>query len=233
MSLAQGARDPRASTKFQARRAALAESAIRALAETGYANTSLRDIAQSSHFSHGVLHYYFTDKLDLITCCVRQFKDHGVHRYDDVLANSRDPEEFRTRVGELLGESLVEGAPLHRLWYDLRTQSLYEPALRADALAIDQTLEELAGRVLDRYAELAGRTPVATAEVAYAGFDGLFQRALLRYLNGEKSVVRRLERSAGDLIAGLAAPGAGRRATPDGSPSTGGSVRPLAIPGKS
>ena len=58
--------------KFAERRAQLAVAALQTLAELGYARTSLRDIAQNSEFSHGVLHYYFSDKFELITFCVRQ-----------------------------------------------------------------------------------------------------------------------------------------------------------------
>jgi AcrR family transcriptional regulator len=47
--------------KFAARRNELAEAALKTLAERGYAQTGLRDIAQNSEFSHGVLHYYFAD----------------------------------------------------------------------------------------------------------------------------------------------------------------------------
>ncbi len=60
--------------KFAERRDQLAAAALQTLAELGYANTSLRDIAQNSDFSHGVLHYYFADKFELITYCVRQYK---------------------------------------------------------------------------------------------------------------------------------------------------------------
>ena len=53
--------------KFAERRAQLADAALQTLAELGYARTSLREIAQNTEFSHGVLHYYFSDKEDLIT----------------------------------------------------------------------------------------------------------------------------------------------------------------------
>jgi AcrR family transcriptional regulator len=58
--------------KFAQRRAQLAASALQTLSELGYARTSMREIAQNSEFSHGVLHYYFRDKVELITFCVRQ-----------------------------------------------------------------------------------------------------------------------------------------------------------------
>ena len=69
------ARIPRSRVdKFAERRAVLGEAALQTLGELGYAKTSLREIAQNSAFSHGVLHYYFQDKVDLILCSVRQYK---------------------------------------------------------------------------------------------------------------------------------------------------------------
>src|SRR6185503_10037661 len=51
--------------KFEARRAELADATLATLGELGYARTSLREIAQKTEFSHGVLHYYFRDKNEL------------------------------------------------------------------------------------------------------------------------------------------------------------------------
>src|SRR6202007_3228864 len=65
--------------KFAARRDELAGAALQTLAELGYARTSLREIAQNSEFSHGVLHYYFSDKQDLLTHCVRQYEAAVAH----------------------------------------------------------------------------------------------------------------------------------------------------------
>ena len=52
--------------RFAQRRRELADATIQTLSELGYARTSLREIAQNSAFSHGVLHYYFADKVDLM-----------------------------------------------------------------------------------------------------------------------------------------------------------------------
>lgn len=195
----------RASAKFEARRAEIAASATLALAETGYANTSLRDIAQSSDFSHGVLHYYFHDKLDLIIYCVRQYKAACVLRYDDVLSSSRTADELKHGFLQLLGETLVQDASYHRLWYDLRAQSLFDDALRPDARDIDATLEQMIWRVVHGYAELAGQPVVAARDMAYAAFDGLFQRALLAHLAGDDQAQLTLRRAAEDTL-GLLVP---------------------------
>ena len=72
----------RPAEKFNERRAELADAALQTLAELGYARTSVREIAQNSAFTHGVLHYYFNDKVDLILCSVRQYKSRCITRYD-------------------------------------------------------------------------------------------------------------------------------------------------------
>ena len=45
-------------------------------------------------------------------------------------------------------------APMHRLWYDLRNQTLFDESFRADVLEIDQRREQMIWRVISRYAEL-------------------------------------------------------------------------------
>ena len=77
--------------RFDERRNQLAESALQTLGELGYARTSLREIANNSEFSHGVVHYYFADKLELIIYCVRYYKARCVTRYDAVVEESTTP----------------------------------------------------------------------------------------------------------------------------------------------
>lgn len=190
--------------KFEERRRELADGALQTLAERGYARTSLREIAQNTEYSHGTLHYYFRDKVELITYCVRQYKAHCVRRYDDVVADARTPEGLATAFAEALAVTLVEDALLHRLWYDLRSQSLFEPSFRADVVDIDDTLERMVWRVVGRHAELAGRAPRCTAASAYAVFDGLFQRALLRHLAESTDAVGELRTSARYLLTTIA-----------------------------
>src|SRR6201992_3583999 len=105
--------------KFAERRAQLAAAALQTLAELGYARTSLRDIAQNSEFSHGVLHYYFSDKFELITYCVRQYKAECVTRYDNAVTTANTPAELKQGFGAAMAGTLREDATLHRLWYDL------------------------------------------------------------------------------------------------------------------
>ncbi|MEI8410072.1 MULTISPECIES: TetR/AcrR family transcriptional regulator [unclassified Kribbella] len=167
--------------KIERRRVALAESALKTLGELGYARTSLREIANNSEFTHGVVHYYFRDKIDLISYCVRYYKTKCAQRYDEVVETATSADELAVGFLGKMTQTLVEETPMHRLWYDLRAQSMFEEQLRDDVAAIDQLLEQMIWRILTRYAELIGGTPTVDAPTAYALIDGLFEQAVVGY----------------------------------------------------
>jgi AcrR family transcriptional regulator len=189
--------------KFAERRAQLADAALLTLSRLGYARTSLREIAQNSEFSHGVLHYYFRDKADLIMACVRQYNAYCVTRYDQIVATSRSADELKRDFAAGLAKTLREDTAMHRLWYDLRTQSMFEQSFQADVAEIDQSLERMIWRIVSQYAELAGSPPAVSPEAAYAIFDGLFQQGLLKHLSGDTDAARDLQERAEYLMGKL------------------------------
>ena len=191
--------------KFGERRDQLAAAALQALSEQGYANTSLRDIAQRSEFSHGVLHYYFADKFELISHCVRQYKSRCVRRYDSIVATATTADELRAGFGTAMAATLREDAVLHRLWYDLRNQSLFEEKFRADVAEIDQSLERMIWRIVGKYADLAGKPPVVSPALAYALADGVFQHAMIAHLSGAAAAADELNANVRALLPSLLA----------------------------
>lgn len=172
--------------KVEKRRLELAESALRTLGDLGYARTGLREIAANSPFSHGVVHYYFDDKIELITFCVRHYKTICSQRYDDAVDAAGTVGELADEVATIMGRTLLEDAPLHRLWYDLRAQSMFEPALRDDVRDIDLLLQAMVQRIVARAAELAGGEVLVDDVTAYAAVDGLFEQALVAAARGEE-----------------------------------------------
>jgi len=181
--------------KFTERRDHLAAAALATLAERGYANTSLRDIAQHSEFSHGVLHYYFADKFELIAYCVRQYKASRVQRFESMATTAATPSGLALEFGAAMAGSLREQATMHRLWYDLRNQALFEPTFRPEVREIDSFLKAATWAVATRFAELSQAPLTVTADQAYALVDGLFQQGLRDYLAGDDDAAARLEQS--------------------------------------
>lgn len=186
--------------KFNERRAELGQATLETLATLGYARTSLREIAQNSSYSHGVLHYYFADKIDLILCSVRQYKAVCVTRYDEVTTDAETYADLLERFCDKMVETLRDETSMHRLWYDLRSQAMFEEALREDVLSIDKSLELMIWRVLTRVGVLANQPIGASSEVAYAMFDGVFQHALQKYLQGDEQALAELRANTGLLV---------------------------------
>ena len=187
--------------RFLERRRMLAHSALETLAERGFANTGLREIAHHSTLSHGALHYYFDDKDDLIAESVWDYKSTCARRYDVIVATARSGEELLGRVADTMATTLRDEAPLHRLWYDLRNQSMFGRGFGDTIVRIDDLLEQMVWSIVSRYGELMESPPRFDAGLAYALVDGLFQNELIRFLRGATEAPERLRRECASLLA--------------------------------
>jgi AcrR family transcriptional regulator len=186
--------------KFGDRRAQLAGAALATLSELGYARTSLREIAQKSGFSHGVLHYYFRDKVDLITYCVREYKAACVAHYDEIVATATSAEQLRRSFAAALAASAENDTAMHRLWYDLRNQSLFETDFQVDVAEVDDSLERMIWRITSTYADFVGTEIALPSGTVYAIFDGLFQQALLGLHAGSESALADLQEGVWQVL---------------------------------
>ncbi len=135
--------EQRAETKVE-----LANHAIAALAELGYARTSMRDIAAQSQRSIGALNYYFEDKSDLISYCVRIYKQDFVRQIDEIIAGATSRETLVNNFIAGFVQTLDEEAITHRLWYDIRSQSLFDDGFHNVVVEIEQALIDMVGRLL-------------------------------------------------------------------------------------
>ena len=78
---------------------------------------------------------------------------------------------------------------MHRLWYDLRVESMFDERLRETVLRIDEALQAMIWRIVTRYSELADREVAMDPASAYGVLDGLFQAALLGHVTGNPSAL--------------------------------------------
>ena len=80
-----------------------------------------------------------------------------MQRYDEIVATSATAgRAAHAGSPRKLAETLVDEAPMHRLWYDLRSQSMFEEALRGRRGGDRRRAERMIWRVVERYA-CAGR----------------------------------------------------------------------------
>jgi len=148
----------------------IADSAIEALKELGYANTSLRDIAAKSDLSLGMLHYYFEDRSDLIIYCVQVYKAEFVRTLVAAIERAEGREEVIEAFSRSLAAALLEDTMTHRLWYDIRTQAMFDAIFRPVVRDIEAKLIDLVRRALIA----AGHEVSPKVEILYALLDGVF-----------------------------------------------------------
>ncbi|KIN60335.1 Transcriptional regulator, TetR family [Sulfitobacter noctilucae] len=165
------ARSDRKNAKRGLKKQQIAESAIKALIELGYANTSLRDIAEKSDMSLGMLHYYFEDRADLIVFCVSRYKQGFVAEIARALEAAKGRESVVNAFSDVLSASIVNNAQTHRLWYDIRNQAMFDEAFRPEVEDIER---KLIGVVRSAFQQ-AGQANPADVECAYALLDGAFR----------------------------------------------------------
>lgn len=180
------------------RKRELAEHAIAALGSLGYARTTLRDIASRSGVSLGVLHYYFEDKIDLISYCVRIYKDTFVATLDAIMAADLPSEAVAAGLIDGLVATVADHANTHRLWYDIRSQALFDEAFRPVVAEIEGALIALVERLLGRL-RIEGESPTS----AYLRLDAVFRHHLQRHLFGDGEALGDFRAALGEQLGAI------------------------------
>ena len=175
------------SAKYDTRKDELACFAIEVLKERGYANTRLRDIAKYSSMSLGMLHYYFEDKVELISYCVQKYKQDFIHQMDKILQASDSSSKVIHEFSKGLSLTILSNAEKHRLWYDIRSQAMFDIKFQKVVLEIDEALVKLIKRLI---IELGGSAHFALP--VYMHLDGVCRYFMQQQLAGNISVSNEL-----------------------------------------
>lgn len=177
------------SAKRQVKKDEIAQSAIKALRDLGYANTALRDIAAHCDLSLGMLHYYFDDKEELIIHCVRLYKEGFVKDLQTATQGIPDLDAFYAA----LATSLVQDWKTHRLWYDMRIQAMFDDSFKPVVAQIEADLINLVSFMM------GPNTPVSSARQGYALLDGIFLSFIQTFCMGDKPSHDEIMKSFGKL----------------------------------
>jgi TetR/AcrR family transcriptional repressor of bet genes len=197
---AHGSRRGSQVDKFGERRETLVGFAISVLLEQGYCRTSLRDIAQRSTYSHGVVHYYFADKLDLMTECLAFYQQRAEDQLQDVDTREGPAPALAARLGRDLAASVRDEWQIHRLWYDLRAQAMYQERLWDAVARVETARQALAGRMVGHYAELSGQRVLVDPVTACALIDGLVATAVMQRTRGGNTSLDWLAQALTELL---------------------------------
>ncbi|HEY8711169.1 MAG TPA: TetR/AcrR family transcriptional regulator [Burkholderiaceae bacterium] len=166
----------------------LARHALSSLAELGFARINLREIAARSGVSLGVIHYYFEDKNELLICCVGLYKDDFIQMLDERIASAQSAGTLVSQFAGALEQAVAEQSHVHRLWYDVRAQALFDASFGPVVGDLEHRMVGVVQRLLDRVRALGGRFDPggpADATGAYVAIDGWFRYFLQQHIGGD------------------------------------------------
>lgn len=161
----------------EAVREELVQNALATLSELGYAQTSLRDIAAQAGRSVGLVHYYFDDKHELIIACVQLYKAGFITQMAEWVEPDLPPAVLQHTFVSGLAETIRDQAPIHRLWYDIRAEAMFDARFSDPVRTIEDAMIDVIRTVLERL-----ELPPEQAKLAYSGLDGAFRLALSEFL---------------------------------------------------
>jgi AcrR family transcriptional regulator len=177
----------------------LADSAVEVLSQLGYARTSLRDIAQHSGISVGVLHYYFEDRVDLISYCTRRYKDDFARMLERTLDNGGPRRQIASAFINALVDAVENDADKHRLWYDIRAQALFDESFH-------QTIDEIETLQIDIIRRLMLQLGTKNTDPlgVFLALDGTFRHYLKRRLRNDSQALEDFRKRLNDMFEDIA-----------------------------
>ena len=182
-------RTRKTSPKSVEKKRELALHAISSLAELGFARINLRDVAQRSGVSLGVIHYYFDSKSELLIYCVGMYKEDFIIGLKDLIAQARQVDKLSSGVTDYLADTIDQHAHIHRLWYDVRAQAQFDAAFQPAVEEVEHALIDVFRVLLAKLQELnvdcADKEPLAL----YITLDGWFRYFLQRKLMGQAKAI--------------------------------------------
>ena len=179
----------------RARKDDLADAAIEVLKQLGYAQTSLRDIAAHGGVAVGTLHYHFADKAALMDFCVRRYKTGFLAEMGGILDAEMPDGAALAALIERLAQAIGLDAQAHRLWYDIRTQAMFERRFAAVVAEIEADMVEFIERLFGRLG-----LPPQHAMTFYLQLDAMFRYHLQRHLAGDAAATEGFKAQVAQLM---------------------------------
>jgi AcrR family transcriptional regulator len=161
-------------------RARILSAAMRCVAEVGYSQATIREIARTAEMTSGSLYHYFPNKSELLEATVREIEEIAFPRLRAAAAQTDDVVE---RLWAVLDESdrLTREYP-HLAAFEraMRTESTLHPAGRptyAGLKALRDIIEEIIEDARAQGSLPAETKPSAAVDAIYALTRGLTEQA--------------------------------------------------------
>jgi AcrR family transcriptional regulator len=132
------------------------QTAFQCLSTRGYANVSMRDIADEAGVALSQLNYYYKNKEGLFTEVVKMMMHQYLHEVEEKLKSTKNAKEKIASLVKYFNELIRKNPELLRLFIDFTAQSLWLPSFRRQLKNLFADLSEmieksiLAGTVINK-----------------------------------------------------------------------------------
>ena len=114
---------------------AFMDAAERLLGTVGYADVSVRRLAEEAGINHGLIHYYFGSMEELFLRVLERFTDRLVERHRAMYAADVPFIEKWRAAMRYLDEDLESG--YQKIWYELQAMAWNHPDMRGRILRVN------------------------------------------------------------------------------------------------
>ena len=119
------------------------QTAFQCLSTRGYANVSMRDIADEAGVALSQLNYYYKNKDGLFTEVVKMMMHQYLHEVEDKLKATSNTKEKIASLVKYFNELIRKNPELLRLFIDFTAQSLWLPSFRKQLKNLFADLSEM------------------------------------------------------------------------------------------
>lgn len=168
------------------RRAQIIEAAIESLRESGYAGTSIREIARRGGFNSALISYYFSGLHGLLLAALDRSSEQRMAQYEPALEAAASLEDVVALAQTIYREDVRGGHVT--IFTEMVGASLAHPELRPELLA---RVEPWIGFVERAIGKVAGDNPlllVGRRDAAYAVVCFYFGVTVMTHLDADARV---------------------------------------------
>lgn len=167
------------------RRDQMLDAAARLIAERGFAETRIADVAERVNASPALVIYYFGTKDRLLTAALRYSEDHFYAKVERLFAGTSS---LRWRLEKLIALTCIPQDPdelpgAWGLWFDLWSQAFRQPHVELDRIELDKRWRRLIEQMVRDGVEAGEIEEVDASEFAItfsALLDGLSIQVALK-----------------------------------------------------
>ena len=151
-------------------------TAFECISSRGYANVSLRDIADEAGVVLSQLNYYYKNKEGLFIEVIKMMIQKYLHEVADHLKNGTTPKEKLSDLIKYFRETLEKNPKMFRLLYDFTSMALWSPSFNNVLRSLFEDISNLIEKHVLNNASIKinfrGYTPNSIARMLFGAMIG-------------------------------------------------------------